>query len=331
MQKFSENDIRPDKFAEKMQHSLGADIKFLVDRQHKFCEVLCPACMVKNDNIELIKNGFSYVECEQCKMLYVSPRPTPEILSEFYPNSKQYQFFNDHIFPASVEVRRKKIFIPRVNKVLDYCEKYGVKKEKLIEVGTGYGIFCEELVKTGAFSDIVGVEASDSLAETCTDKGYRLYNGLLEDLEITEKFNVAVAFEVLEHIFSPKIFLEKIYNLMNDNSLLMLTFPAWSGFDASILREYSSSIDHEHLNYFNEKSISQLLNSVGFEVLEISTPGELDVEIVRKTVLKNKLKLPKFLENICIDNYENLGGKFQSFLKENKLSSHMMVVAQKIS
>ncbi len=329
MQKFSENDIRPDKFTEKMQDSLNADIKFLVDRQHKFCEVSCPACMVKNDNIELTKNGFSYIECKQCKMLYISPRPTPEILSEFYPNSKQYQFFNDYIFPASIEVRRKKIFIPRVNKVLDYCEKYNVKKEKLIEIGTGYGIFCEEIVKTGAFKDIVGVEASDSLAETCIGKGYRLYNGLLENLEISEKFNAVVAFEVLEHIFSPKQFLGKVFNLMNDNSLLMLTFPAWSGFDASVLREYASTIDHEHLNYFNEKSITLLLNSIGFEILEITTPGELDVEIVRKTSMKNNLKLPKFIENICIENYDKLGANFQKFLKENKLSSHMMVVAQK--
>ncbi len=331
MQKFTENDIRPDNLTEKMQDSLNADIKFLADRRADFCEVLCPACMTKNNDVELTKHGFSYVECSKCKMLYVSPRPTAEILSEFYPNSKQYQFFNDYIFPASAEVRRKRIFVPRVKKVLEYCDKYGIEKGKLIEIGTGYGIFCEEIVKTGLFEDIVGVEASDSLAQTCAGNGYRLYNGLLEDLVIPEKFNVVVAFEVLEHIFNPQSFLEKIFGLMCNNSVLMLTFPAWGGFDTSILREHSSSIDHEHLNYFNEKSISLLLHSVGFEVLEISTPGELDVELVRKATLKNELTLPKFIKNICIDSYDELGAKFQNFLKENKLSSHMMVVAKKAS
>ncbi len=329
MQKFSENDIRPDKFTEKMQNSLNEDIRFLRDLKSDFCEVLCPACLTKNDTIELSKNDFTYIECCQCKMLYMSPRPTVEILSKFYPNSKQYQFFNEYIFPASIDVRREKIFKPRVNKVLQYCEAFDVEKEKLIEIGTGYGIFCEEMVKKNVFTEVVGVEASDSLAKTCLDHGYRLYNGLFEELEIHETFNVVVAFEVLEHVFEPKSFLEKVFALMHSNSLLMLTFPAWTGFDTSVLREHSSAIDHEHLNYFTEKSISHLLQSLGFDVLEISTPGELDVELVRKTALQNRLELPNFLKNICIDNYDTLGPKFQEFLKENKLSSHMMVIARK--
>ena len=71
------------------------------------------------------------------------------------------------------------------------------------------------------------------------------------------------------------------------------------------------------------------LKKAGFEVLDITTPGELDVDIVRKTVIKNNLNVSKFVKSVCVDNAETLGVKFQEFLKANCLSSHMMVVARK--
>ena len=160
--------------------------------------------------------------------------------------------------------------------------------------------------------------------------GFRLYNGLLENLEINENFDVAVAFEVIEHIFNPKNFVKKISAILNKGGILMLTFPNWEGFDISVLRENSVAVDHEHLNHFTANSITVMLNEIGFKVLEISTPGELDVDIVSKTVQKENLKLDPFLKKLCIDKKDTLGENFQSFLKENKLSSHMMVVAIKV-
>lgn len=326
---FNENDIRPDKFSEILKKGIEDDIKFLYERKDGFVSVPCPACGCINDKIEFTKNGFEYVECKNCGMLYLSPRPTVKILSKFYPNAQSYKIFDKYIFPSSQETRREKIFKPRVKTVLDYCEKYSVKKGKILEIGTGYGTFCEEMAKTKEFKEVVGIETSDSLMETCSKLGFRMYNGLLEELEINETFDVAVAFEVLEHIFNPENFLKKIYSILAEKALLMLTFPAWSGFDNSILREHARAIDHEHLNYFTEKSITLLLKKIGFKVLTIKTPGELDVDIVRKEILNGNAKVPKFIKNICVDEFETKGKAFQNFLKENNLSSHMMVIAQK--
>ena len=326
---FNENDIRPDKYSEILKQATNTDINFLYSRKNNFIEIPCPACGKTNTKIEFTKNGFNYIECAHCGMLYISPRPSIQILNEFYPQAESYKVFDKYIFPSSQEVRREKIFKPRVKKVLDFCEKYSITKDKIIEIGTGYGTFCEEMVKTKNFKEVVGVETSDSLAKTCSKLGFRLYNGLLEDLNIDEKFDVAVAFEVLEHIFNPEKFLQKIYSILNKNSFLLITFPAWSGFDNSILREHARAIDHEHLNYFTEESITILLSRIGFEVLEITTPGEMDVDIVRKEIIANNVTVPKFIKTICVDKFETQGKAFQEFLKQNKLSSHMMVASIK--
>lgn len=325
---FNENDIRPDELVKKQEQYCRHDIEFLKSRIDDFVEVACPACGKVNQDICFKKHDISYIECKNCGMLYISPRPTVEILDEYYSNSPNYKFFNDYIFPASKEVRREKIFIPRVKKILEYCNKYGVKKDKLIEIGAGFGIFCEETIKTKEFQEICGIEATEDLAQTCRNNGIKIYEGLIENINIEEKFNVAVAFEVIEHIFSPKDFIEKIANILEENGLLMLTFPNWEGFDISLLREYSNSIDPEHLNYFTKNSIKILLEECDFEILEIITPGELDVDIVSKAVQKNNLNIPNILHKICIDEKDTTGKKFQNFLKENCLSSHMMTIAR---
>lgn len=324
-----ENDIRPDKFRKDQLESINKDIEFFVSKIDSFIEVECPACGCLNKNIEMAKNGFTYLECENCTMLYVSPRPTREILSEFYPNSAQYKFFNDYIFPASKETRRKNIFAPRVNKIIEICRKYGILTDKILEIGTGYGLFCEEMVESKAFKEVVGIEASDTLAKTCTNKGYRLYNGLLENLEINEKFNVAVSFEVIEHIFNPLEFVKIIYDLLYDNGVFMFSFPNYNGFEVGILREACGGVDHEHLNYFNEKSVSILLKKAGFSILSIETPGYLDVDIVKKALLSNSFKRNSFLYDLCVNKAETAGKEFQEFLQKHNLSSHMVVIAKK--
>lgn len=326
----NENDIRPDSLRQEQLKSIQKDIDFLIARKEGFADIPCPACGKASNDVEMQKNGFTYLECSNCSMLYISPRPTKEILSEFYPNSEQYKYFNDFIFPASQEVRRKNIFIPRVKKIIEICKNLNIRMDKILEVGTGYGLFCEEMAKAKIFKDVVGVEASDSLAKTCNERGFRLYNGLLENLTINETFDAVASFEVIEHIFNPLEFVKIIHSLLNKDGIFMFSFPNYNGFEVGVLREHCGGIDHEHLNYFNEKSIRILLERAGFETVEIETPGFLDLDIVRKEMLRENFKGNSFLRELCINKFETAGSEFQEFLRKHNLSSHMMVTAKRL-
>ncbi|EQB34425.1 hypothetical protein M947_11120 [Sulfurimonas hongkongensis] len=326
----TENDIRPDSLRANQKQYEDEDIAFMIAKREQFEKVNCPACDFNNRHELFSKNLMKYKECDNCGMLYINPRPTHKILKSFYSNSPVYKYFNDFIFPASKEARRDKIFIPRVQKISSLIDKYNINTNFILEIGAGYGLFCEEMVKINKFDNVVATEASDSLYETCTSHGYKVYNGIFEELNIKEKFDCVVSFEVIEHVSNPYSFLKKIYSTMTNNSLLYLTFPHYNGFDIGVERENSRSVDHEHLNYFNENSINILLNRVGFELVEVDTPGVLDVELVRKDILSGIYKPNAFIKTVCIDRYEELGEKFQKFLTDNKLSSNMSIVAKKI-
>lgn len=326
---FKENDIRPLEFAKNKKENSRQDIEFLLSFKDEFHFVYCPSCNTKNNAVTLKKNGFDYMECENCTMMYLNPRPSMDLLKTYYANSKNHQFFKKYIYPASEEVRRKKIFKPRVDMIIKACKKLNAKRENILEIGPGYGLFLEEITKKRFFNQVVGVEASDTLYEKSKKQGFKVYNGIFEQIDIKENFDVIVSFEVIEHIFNPKELLEKCLLKLNTNGLVMMTFPNLNGFDVSILKELSDTIGHTHLNYFNEKSISLLLENLGFKNIKVSTPGVLDVDLVRNKISQGLFKPNNFINDLCINSSEDVRNKFQKFLIQNNMSSNMMIIAQK--
>ena len=106
---FKETDIRQEKFDGEHKKVVKEDINMLHKRKKEFVESNCPACDYNNSTNEFLKNEFNYERCNHCQTTYTNPRPSPEILKWFYQNSKNYEFWNNVMYPASEESRRKNI------------------------------------------------------------------------------------------------------------------------------------------------------------------------------------------------------------------------------
>jgi len=326
---FTEENIRPQRFNEGKAEAAAEDIRYLLSRAHDFVEVSCPACDSAACHLELVKEEFSYMKCVECSTVYMSPRPSCNLLADFYRRSKLYEYWNSHIFPSSELSRKEKIFIPRVDRTVEISKKYLSKFESFLEVGAGYGTFSEELKSRGLFDNIHSLELTPALAKTCRKKGLNVIELAIEEMSSCDCYDAIAAFETLEHLFSPRNFLKSCLKMLKLGGILFMSMPSYSGFDIRVLGIDSSSIDHEHINLFNPKSISRLLEDEGFQILELFTPGELDVDIVRNK-LEGGLKLDNsFLQTIVMSDDEDLRNNFQCFLKDNSLSSHMWVVGRK--
>jgi 2-polyprenyl-3-methyl-5-hydroxy-6-metoxy-1,4-benzoquinol methylase len=292
----------------------------------------CPACGAGERIPKFIKNGVNYVDCSRCRTFYVSPRPSPAVLDWFYSDSPNYAYWNAHIFPASEPARRQHIFRPRVDRLLDICKRHEVSTKSLLEVGSGFGTFCSELMSRDVFTRVVGVEPTPGLAATCRKRGIEVLEKPIEHIgEEAGQFDVVASFEVIEHLFNPIEFVGHMQRLLRPGGVMMLTCPNGQGFDIETLGPLSGSVDHEHLNYFNPSSLSGLLARAGMEVLESFTPGKLDAELVRNQVLGGSYSLADqpFLRKVLIDEWEEHGAAFQDFLVARGLSSNLWVVARK--
>lgn len=328
---FNEEDIRPAQMMADKQGCVDVDREFLLSRKSGWVEVACPACASNDSHFYREKMGFVYVKCTQCGTVYTNPRPSQKLLHDFYATSQNYEYWNKYVFPAAEHVRRTRIFRPRAERVLEYCDSLGIESHTLIEVGAGFGIFCEEISKLGMFERIIAVEPTPDLAETCRSKGLEVIHLPIEEVDEEEIADVVAAFEVIEHLFSPRSFVVQCARLLRPGGLLVLTCPNVRGFDVATLGMLSNTFDHEHVNYFHTESLPALLKRCGIEIIDVQTPGQLDADIVRKHVLDGRLDLGNqpFLREVLVERWEELGQPFQSFLAANRLSSHMWVVGRK--
>lgn len=330
----TEQEIRPAELMDRGRVAVLTDVGRMLSRISEFVLVACPACDADDAQFRYEKNSIRYVECRACQTMYVNPRPSPEVLAWFYKGSPNYAYWNEFIFPASETARRQKIFVPRVDRLLDICARHGVPTNALIEIGAGFGTFCSEVQSRGVFERVVAVEPTPGLAETCRKRGLEVIEGPVEQLDLAEDhlFDVAANFEVIEHLFDPGSFIGHMARLLRPGGLLVVACPNGKGFDVEVLGPLSSTVDHEHINYFNPASLSALMERHGFETLESFTPGKLDAELVRTQILAGAYDVSDepFLAKILVEEWDRLGQPFQDFLVQNGLSSNMWVIGRKV-
>jgi 2-polyprenyl-3-methyl-5-hydroxy-6-metoxy-1,4-benzoquinol methylase len=329
----TEQEIRPAELMDRARLAILTDVGRMLTRVSEFVMVRCPACDADKPRFRYEKNSLRYEECQECQTMYVNPRPSAEVLTWFYKGSPNYAYWNEFIFPASEAARRQKIFVPRVDRVLEICAKYRVPTEALIEVGAGFGTFCSEVQSRRVFKRVVAVEPTPDLAETCVKRGLEVIESPVEEISLGDDqlFDVAANFEVIEHLFDPAAFVSHMGRLLRPGGILVIACPNGKGFDIETLGPLSNSVDHEHLNYFNPASLSALIERSGFETLESFTPGKLDAELVRTQILAGAYDVSDqpFLKKLLIDEWDQLGQRFQDFLVQHNLSSNMWIVARK--
>lgn len=327
-----EKDIRPQKLLDDNTALLMFDIRNILRYLDDFVSVGCPACDGMDAVYAFEKYGFTFVECGKCKTLFTNPRPTEKHLAEYYAQSKCYKHYNDVIFPQTEKERSQKIFAPRAKKIVDMCRQYATSAGSMVDIGAGFGTFCDEIRKLSYFERIIAVEPCHALAANCRARGFEVYESMVEDLSL-DNIDVVTCFELVEHLFSPHKFIVACSRLLPTGGFLFLTTPNVKGFDMVILREENDNIiAPNHINIFNPRSITSLLTKCGFEIVELETPGELDVELVWKKYISKQVDISEhaFLKDIFMQDNIASRKSFQNFLSKNLLSSHMMVLARKM-
>ena len=327
-----EFEIRPRKLFSKYLELSKSDIEIFFSDHSRFEEINCPGCMLNTDNVAFVKHGFTYKKCPQCLTLFVSPRPTNKMISEFYRRSESSRFWAEHFYPETAEARREMIFKPRAKVINQLLSELDIPEPRsIVDVGAGYGIFLEEIRKYGFFDQIIAIEPNKDLAQCCRQKSIKVFEKPVEDIEENElKASVVCSFEVFEHLFDPDNFILSMKKLLKPGGILIFTTLTISGFDLLMLGEHSKSISPpHHLNFLSVEGIAALIKRCGLTEILIETPGKLDLDIVKNMYDEiPNLKLPDFVDYLIKHRDAAAHKEFQDFLQKNNLSSHLRVIAR---
>lgn len=327
--KVTEEEIRPEVvFNEYLKLTAEDTITYFSNAVK--VEIDCPSCEGKG-NDWVTKYGFNYKLCPDCKTIYVSPRPEMVSFNAYYKDAPSTKFWATTFYRVTEKARREKLWKPKAQMVKDtiLSLENSNKFKYIIDIGGGYGVFDEE-IKTIMDIDAIVIEPSVHLAEICRNKGLAVVEKFMEEIVFGDLPNgrkCFVSFELFEHLHDPNFFLQTVFQNMNSDDVFVFTTLSGMGIDIQLLGENSKALSPpHHLNFFNPKSVTNLLLKNGFKVISALTPGKLDMDIISKNI---EFIDDPYWRNLITYLDEEEMNLVQDKIVELGLSSHMMVTCIK--
>lgn len=135
----------------------------------------------------------------------------------------------------------------------------------LLEIGCGRG---KLLAKLDKYYFITGVDISPSAikeASKLIDKKHlSIFN--IEKKPITNKYDIILAFDVLEHLTDPETEILKIKNALKKNGVFIFSVPNNYGIFGKIMTLFFNYMDKTHISTYERNKWIEIIKHRGFKI-----------------------------------------------------------------
>jgi 2-polyprenyl-3-methyl-5-hydroxy-6-metoxy-1,4-benzoquinol methylase len=182
-------------------------------------------------------------------------------------------------------------------------ELRGEPAARVFDLGCGNGAFVAELARRGYRP--IGVDPSSSGIRQAKEASPDLdvYEGsAYDDLRsIYGQFPAVVSLEVVEHVYAPRSYAATLFQLVEPGGVAIVSTPYhgyWKNFLMAVTGKldahFTALWDHGHIKFWSVKTLSQLLQEVGFQKPRFEYGGRIYpfsksmIAVARKTGLQNE-------------------------------------------
>lgn len=205
---------------------------------------------------------FHLVQCNKCRLLYINPRPTWDILQEYYP--AQYNAFIQLNIP-----RRPWNGVVRRCKIVSAYQQGG----RLLDVGCGTGTFLKTIGQFGIW-ELYGIEPASLPAQIARE---RFNLNVVQDTLIESRFpsgffDVVTWWDVLEHVPNPSACLRESFRILKPGGWLFVQTPDPDSWEARLFGPYWIGYDApRHLYLFPRSVLTHQIEKTGFKIVRIGS------------------------------------------------------------
>lgn len=219
----------------------------------------------RRDTLTGLPGIFTLVRCTTCGTIRQDPRPSPEDLQAYYPESySPYELMIDEERRPWTRWQRRYGMWKRLRLIGRYQ-----RPGRLLDVGAGTGIFLAEARRAGW--DVTGVEPSPAAIQRAAGRlASAITPGRFDQIESPPStFDVITLWNVLEHLEQPLDDLKRAARLLRPGGLLVLSVPNLGAWEAKVFgRDWIGWDVPRHLYLFPGRVLAAMLSTAGFEMLE---------------------------------------------------------------
>ncbi len=321
-----EAEIRPPALLSEFKRLSVKDAKQFFGDASALVEVANPATDSRDSSFAFEKDGFRYNLAHDCGSVFVSPRPTKAALAEYYRKSAASAYRVQHFAKATQEARRSRLLRSHANWMGRLFDEHGTSRSRAyVDIGTNSPAIFDEVARLDLFTKLYSLNPLPGLEDEFRARGVEILS------EPIENAGAVTAFQQLENQFSPLELVRTASQMLEPGGMFFLTTRTISGFDLQVLWDKTPYIFvPEHLNLLSIEGITRLIERGGLHTVELSTPGQIDIELVVHAARNDStIQLPRFVRYLLEERGTLAHSDFQEYLQKHRLSSHARVAASR--
>jgi SAM-dependent methyltransferase len=206
---------------------------------------------------------FSYLRCQQCGLVFLSPRPNGNEILRFYEPG--YYGENTQKFRFAIEIPRLFFARKRVRRVQTFFARPG----NALDIGCGQGTFLRLLQEEGW--ECRGTELTEESAARASRRGFSVSVGEFDPAAFpAHSFDLISLWHVLEHLRNPRQTLGSLPGLLKGGGIVAISTPNMDSLQAEVGKEKWFHLDPpRHLYLFSPHTLGRIMDSLGFRLLKI--------------------------------------------------------------
>lgn len=330
VQEIAELEIKPSSEVAEWRRLVAAEIAVRWGDRSGWIPVPCPACGSAAARPAFERFGIAYAECAECGTLYAPRRPDEPALRAWYRESAPVRFWRERVLPASAMARQEKIVRPRADWVLDGIAEYVPQARRLMDLSP-HGRPLLDAIAEGAsgLTELVAAGVTADLEGVTTVRVRVCPTGVAE-LPALGPADVVVAVDVLDRAADPRALASALERSVAPGGVVFATSPV-CGFEVQTLWERSPTVlPPDKLTIPTVRGLMRRFAAPAWEVLELSTPGMFDVEIVRQAIAADSsAPWPRAVRALVEDSDATGREAFVEFLQARRLTSFARLVARR--
>ena len=243
--------------------------------------VTCPHCGLGDIDQEFVSAGFRHVTCCSCETVYVSPRLTDESIEQLYSDEYYDVLYASSEIPM-FEQRTRLIGHGKFEQLMDLHA--GARPGRVLDIGAGIGEVLEVFRAEGWSTH--AIEMNAVAVEWLQGRSHdEVFHGRLEDFDAaSQKFDIVMAWGVVEHVLDPDDFLGRAHGLLAPGGMFVSEVPHAQSLLVDVVRSTGLDpgrivIGEQHIRLYSVGAYAELHERSGFVATHLQTNG-LDVATI---------------------------------------------------
>jgi 2-polyprenyl-3-methyl-5-hydroxy-6-metoxy-1,4-benzoquinol methylase len=215
-------------------------------------------------------DSFLAVQCDNCGLVYLNPRPAMSELDRIYPSNYHAFEFSADRYGFVYQVRQRL----EAKRLLKACK--GLPDHaRILDVGCGDGFHLNLLKKFGNPTwQLEGIDMSDRAVEAGQRSGLTIHQGTVQSLALPEgTYDLAFMIATIEHVDHPLEVLQAVGQLLKPGGRVVMVTDNTDTLDFKWFqgRHWGGYHFPRHWNLFSPKTIRKLANAAQLEVVDLTT------------------------------------------------------------